>query len=344
MGLCILPWMLLTLVAGCTIDAPPAPSPAHTLRTRAEDGGAAPAPPADPSQPRAEVRKNHYPDGQVKTEWVVVVQAEKLPYRHGSFTRFHPNGRTAMRGHYSNGAQSGVWSWYDDQGRLQRRVRMHGDYEEVISGRWLDTPNTVFFSIEGIRLAEGIIKQNRPHGPWKFFYKFGGLRAEGHYKAGLLDGRWRYFFHNGQVERLEEYRLGMLDGQYMRGYANGQEAVQGQMSLGVRTGLWRTWYENGQMESEGKFAEDQPEGDWRFWDLQGTLLRHLEYAGGIVTGERTPAATPQPDPVIPIPETMPLRPVLFDDAGQPIEFQPFVESPGAAAPPSPESPAAKQPR
>lgn len=298
----------------------------HEKRTPAEEEAA-----PDPTLPegaRRESRRNNYPDGAARTVWGVVIDAEGKTFRHGRFTRYHANGRTAVQGLYRMNHAVGVWTWFDENGQLLRRVRQMGDYEDVLAGKGWENPHTVYRSVEGRKVAEGIIKQGRPHGEWRYYYKFGGLRALGSFVGGTHDGRWVFYFANGQVERREEYHIGVLHGHYMRGYRNGQESVEGRMEQGLRVGPWRHWFENGQLEAAGDYVEDQRHGRWRFYDEWGNLVRDLRYSHGQVAEE---IALPQPktrELVVPRPEAMPFRPRLFGQDGGEIRYQGLVPEGG----------------
>jgi antitoxin component YwqK of YwqJK toxin-antitoxin module len=281
--------------------------------------------PLPPGQGQAaatlEVRENTYPDGTLRTQWQVRVSADGTAVRHGRLLRYHPNGQIAVRGAYRDGRPSGVWTWFDERGHALRSAVPQGDYDEVLSGRDLENPNSVYYDLKGRKLAEGLRKYDKPHGLWSYYHPDGSVAAQGRYVDGLPDGRWVFYFRTGQVERQEDYKLGVPDGEVLRGWPNGQEQLEGRVEQGLRVGRWRTWFKNGQVESDGHYQEDRREGEWRFWDAQGKLVAHQRYAAGRLAEELPlPAPRVGPPPVLPDARLLPFRPRIYDESGAEIKL------------------------
>jgi len=344
----LLPALLLALTASPAVRAQQRPEPPATpalAGAPAVPAAALPAAtgasanPSDPAQqdfstdpatriraertpPRIEVRQNFYPDGTLRTQWQVRVGPHGEAVRHGRLLSYHPNGRLALRGVYRDGRPSGVWSWYDERGHLLRSAAPQGDYDEILTGRNLENPNTVYRDLHGRKVAEGLRKYDKPHGLWTYYHPDGSVSARGRFINGLPDGRWVMYFASGMVRRLDDYKLGVPDGEVMRGWPNGQERLEGRTEQGLRVGHWRTWYQDGQIESEGDYREDRRDGEWRFWDATGKLVRHLRYAAGRIVAE-LPLPTPRvgPPPVVPEPQLLPFRPRIYDESGTQIKLE-----------------------
>ena len=320
--------LLALLLAGCTIgDRLPPPAPYSPLpeersdRLRAERAPK-PAPP-NPNAARLELRENFYADGTIRTRWLVRVgPGPGKEVRHGELLRYHANGKLSLRGFYRNGQPSGVWRWYDAQGRLLRSAAPQGDYDEILTGRDIENPNTVYRDAQGRKIAEGLRKYDLPHGEWTYYGPHGSVSAHGRFVNGLPDGRWVFYYPSGLVQREEDYKLGVPDGEVRRGWPTGQEQLEGQVQQGLRVGRWRTWYSDGQIESDGTFREDRRDGEWRFWDKDGHLLRHVRFADGEVAQE-LPLPKPRvaPPPIIPEPRLLPFRPRVYDEDGSEIKLK-----------------------
>ena len=319
--------LLAAALLGCTVgDKLPAPAPYSSGPEERADklrlSRIKPPPVPDPNLPRLEERENFYPDGTLRTRWLVRVGPGPLEVRHGGLLRYHATGKISLRGFYRDGQPSGVWSWFDEQGRLLRSAAPQGDYDEILTGRDLANPNTIYRDPQGRKIAEGLRKYDKPHGAWSYYHPDGSLSSQGHFVNGLPDGRWVFYHPSGLVERQEDYKLGVPDGAVMRGWPTGQEQLRGRVDQGLRVGRWRTWYRDGQIESDGTFREDRREGDWRFWDEQGQLVRHARYAAGRVAQE-LPLPRPRvgAPPIIPEPQLLPFRPRVYDEDGAEIKLK-----------------------
>lgn len=275
------------------------------------------------AQGPARTLRNYYNDGRIKTEWHVRQDEKGRPVRHGRLLRYHPNGNLALRAFYRNGKQVGIWGWFDEMGRLYRKARLNGDFEQVLTGEDLDNPATVYRSPQGVKLAEGLLRFDKGHGKWVYFHPDGIQKAEGRFVNGIPDGKWLFQYPNGQISRRVDYKLGILHGPFMEGYANGQERIEGRMDQGLRVGPWNTWFPNGQLESSGQYLQDRREGEWKFWDDKGRLLRRVRYENG-KEAEVLPLPkkrlAPRPK-VIRNPRALPFRPRIYNDDGREIRLR-----------------------
>ncbi|MBI4083115.1 MAG: toxin-antitoxin system YwqK family antitoxin [Candidatus Lambdaproteobacteria bacterium] len=280
---------------------------------------------------RAELRQNFYPDGTLRTRWELRAGPEG-PERHGAFQRFHPNGVLALDGRYQRDRPAGEWRWFDERGTLLKKVLYGPEGEDVLAGQSLKSPRSTFFTLSRIKLAEGQLKYDKPHGPWKYWYPDGALKAEGTYETGIPVGRWVYYHPNGQIGRITEYALGVPDGETLATYPSGEPEERGRLDHGIRTGRWRQWYANGSRRSEGVYVEDLKEGEWRTWSEQGELVSHVRYQADVEVEQLLRPKPPPPEPVISDPLTLPFLPRLYDANDWPIRARPEGAAPSAPAP------------
>ena len=277
----------------------------------------------------ADVRLLYYPDDKLKARVSTRVNRKGEILRHGGFQRFHPNGRIALQGKYHDNEPVGIWSWWNEDGHLIRRVRYDGRFQEVLVGKQLEDPDTTFSNTAGRKVAQGRMKFDKGHGAWSYWFDDGSPKASGKFVTGIPDGRWVLYYPNGQLKSIEEYRLGILHGVFMKAHPNGQEKVEGRLEHGMKIGRWRHWYANGQLRSRGAYENDLEEGEWRFWDKGGTLTKRLAYQAGRPVRELAlPTKPPKREPVIPYADQERLTlPRLYDDAGRKIVRQDFVTPP-----------------
>ena len=273
-----------------------------------------------PAPVRADQQAVFYPDGKIQVQWETALSEAGDPVRHGPFLRFHSNGRLALRGFYRRGTPFGTWSWWDGEGLLIQRVRRGGGEEELVAGEEFNSAVTAFRNPKGNKTAEGLMKFDKGHGLWRFWFEDGSPKAEGKFLTGIPDGRWLQLYPNGQTERSIVYRLGIPHGRYVAGFPNGQEQAAGRMDQGLKTGLWRFWYSNGQVKAEGHYLDGREEGSWRFWTKDGKLEgRYLYRAGQKIGRFRPPARLKKPRPIIPGAERRIIPPKLFTEDGLEIE-------------------------
>lgn len=275
--------------------------------------------PAGSAWAMKQLRENFYTGGDLKTRWEVELD-EHLVLRDGSFRRFHPGGKLALQAYYRRSERVGTWTWYDLHGNVMRRVRFEdGEQITLDKGEFMQAEH-VFRDTAGRIVATGMLKFDKPHGEWKYFYADGTTKAKGGFVSGVADGIWIHYHHNGQIIRRETYRLGILHGLYRNAYDNGQDTIRGLYDWGVKTGLWRRWYPNGQLREQGYYGEDKREGEWRFYADDGAILRRSVYR---VDTQIYDLPLPSPKvamvPVIPDPFGLPFIPRLYDESDQLIQ-------------------------
>ena len=276
------------------------------------------APAQVPRFVRSEWRANRYADGTLLTEWEVRITAAGEAVRWGIYRRYHANGRLAVLGTYRNARPAGQWLWLDETGQIQRKARQQAEYEDDLANDPVSSPRSQFRNTAGQLVAEGQLKQDKPHGLWVYFYGSGAPKAQGRYLTGIPDGTWSYFHPEGQVEQQVRFALGVPNGPYRLTYPGGQEQERGQYNAGVRTGLWQTFHPNGQKREEGAYREDLRDGEWKTWDDTGRLSARTLYAQGVARQEvQIAAPPPPPEPLVSDADAL-TPPRLFDAQGRPL--------------------------
>lgn len=296
---------------------------------------------------RSEWRANRYDNGKLLTEWEVRVTDTGEAVRWGVYRRYYLNGHLAVLGAYRNGKPAGEWLWLDEAGQVMRRARQQADYEDDLSNDPLANPLSQFRNPAGRVIAEGQLKQDKPHGLWTYYYDQGEPKAQGRYLSGLPDGTWTFFYPDGEVQKQTVYALGVPDGPYRLAYPGGQEQERGQYSEGVRTGTWRRYHPNGQKQEEGEYREDRRDGEWRTWDDTGRLTVRTVYAQGVVRSEtQVPPPAPPPEPLV-LDDTIG-PPQLYNAQGQLVnpvnEWESLINASDAEGNPLQSGPPEKRPR
>jgi len=289
----------------------------------------------EPWKPRrfvcGEWRANRFSDGRLLTEWEVRLTDTGEVVRWGIYRRYYPSGRLAVLGAYRNDRPAGVWMWIDETGQVQRRARQQAEYEDDLASDPLANPRSQFRNSVGKVIAEGQLKQDKPHGLWLYLYDNGAPKAQGRYLTGLPDGTWSYFFPDGEVEKQVAYALGVPHGPYRLSYTGGQEQERGQYDEGVRTGIWRIYYSNGQEREVGAYREDRRDGEWKSFDDEGRLTALTLYAQGVVKREtQIPPPPGPPEPLVSDVDAL-TPPRILDAQGRTVQRVEDWDSPAKAS-------------
>lgn len=111
---------------------------------------------------------------------------------------------------------------------------------------------TTYYYEGGAKSSEGYLREGKPDGYWKSFYRNGVLKTEGNRKNFLLDGPWIFYDDEGNKTLEINYR----DDQ--------------------KSGL-RKSYKNDAVVKEEKFVEDMLQGFTRIYLLTGELKKEVPY-------------------------------------------------------------------
>lgn len=272
----------------------------------------------------AELQVLYYANRSVKTRVATTTSEKGEVLRHGLFQRFYPDGKPHVQGSYRFNRRSGVWSWWDQEGLLMRRVRYDGDFQELLFGKNFNSSKTVFSNTAGRKTAQGLLKHDKGHGEWRYWYNTGEIKAKGRFVTGKPDGRWVMYYRDGQIKTVKEYQLGILHGQFMQAFSGGQEKIKGRMELGMKVGWWRYYFADGQIKSEGLYLNDKEDGEWRFWAKDGEHVATVRYRSGkvlkVLPMAPLPSGEPRGDPVVPLrDQLLDVNPGVFDGDDKPIQ-------------------------
>ncbi|QSQ24759.1 hypothetical protein JY651_07385 [Pyxidicoccus parkwayensis] len=100
-----------------------------------------------------------------------------LPIAHGPYVSFHPNGQKKAVGQHSNGAQTGLWTFFDENGVKTEEIEFSG-------GNY--------------------------HGKRTQFFGTGQKKLEEHWVSGKREGTAVAYSENGQKVSEFEYQGGHL--------------------------------------------------------------------------------------------------------------------------------------
>jgi antitoxin component YwqK of YwqJK toxin-antitoxin module len=170
----------------------------------------------------------YWPDGRLRYRVPIVTDAGCEQLRQGRFQSFYQNGAPESVGAYRRGKRSGLWRWFDPEGRITGECR----YDEGLG-------DFVSFDPEGRPVWSGQLEDTDRVGKWLLRDAAGRIVAECRYEHGY--GRFVSRYENGRV--------------WEEGYLQGAE----------RVGHWRTFYPDGRPRSEGEFRNNEMHGVWFYW-------------------------------------------------------------------------------
>lgn len=141
-----------------------------------------------------------------------------LGKKDGVFLYYYPEGTLRRELAFRKDVPAGTWKFYDEQGELYRKIRMHGEDDfSVIYNR---------YSQEEFGVHKGV-------GNWlKLFIKrdkSGVLFVTGRFEDGKMDGTWE-IRQNGQLIIEERYNKGKHKRTYL--YPTGEKRVKTERVIG----------------------------------------------------------------------------------------------------------------
>lgn len=222
---------------------------------------------------------------------------------------YHPNGKLAETGTFSNNYKQGVFNSYDSTGillisRLYRDDTLQAQGFVLADGRY-DSTWVYFYPSQQIR-SKGKYQNGVKTGPWNYYYANGRKEQDGYYRKGLVDGNWTWYYPNGEIRRTESYNRGLLEGlqteydslgnklsetTYEANIATGnwyyhmnEHTETGEYEMGLKTGPWRHYYLDHTLLFKGSFKDDKPIGKHVHYFPNGAKRYVRRYKNGLRHG------------------------------------------------------------
>ena len=265
---------------------------------------------SDPSD--AELVTERYPNGAVKTQRWVILDAEGNFTNHGSYKAYDQNGKLIGTGEYRNGKEHGKWT------------RQITSTEGTCLAQALDA------GFEAPYVSEAPLIDGQLHGTWSVRDKSGRTITQWQFENGIRQGVSSWWYSTGQKRTEVTYKDGLMHGNmvvfgasqqpevkavYFDGrrlstktetYAKGQKMSEGsylshadaietyydwwnlvvrtapaqQAGPGVKHGPWTYWHANGKLRMQGEYKEDLPLGRFTWWYENGQKQAEGEYVEG----------------------------------------------------------------
>lgn len=189
--------------------------------------------------------------------------------KHGKRITYLPN--EIIHENFEWDIKTGNTSHFDRSARLIKTIPFEKGLENGLA-RTYDTLGNI---IELLTYKKGYIiererinrtdAENRPHGPWKWFYPNGNLKAEGQFQNGMRNGLFKEFDLKGNMKKIEKYIDGVK-----------QESAEEVARLELR----RDYFPDGKVKIEATYREGIPEGVRREFAPSGEVEQSYVFRNG----------------------------------------------------------------
>jgi antitoxin component YwqK of YwqJK toxin-antitoxin module len=188
--------IVLTGLTGCNgalevLQPPPPPEEPPPAKIERADGTAWQL--EELKCPEGRPRMDTQENGGVE-QWCM---RDKEP--HGPYGRWHSNGEREVRGKYSNGKETGVWTWWDEEAR------------ESIKGKYVDGKKYggwTWWHPNGKAKQVGDFQNGMRVGQWTLYHENGQPHESGNYVNDEKDDVWTIANEEGEIENYEEWKRG----------------------------------------------------------------------------------------------------------------------------------------
>jgi hypothetical protein len=165
---------------------------------------------------------------------VIVAGRCQLNEPHGRWSTYYPNGQKAAEGMMSQGAKSGVWRTWNEEGKQLSEVQ----YAAYRTTRLIGGMGGMG-GMSSIGASHVESYESKRDGPARAWYANGKPRSEGMYANNLREGRWTFYDEDGAVTAVGQYRGDRREGEWAvleRGVMKKVRYFEGKKEAGNGTG------------------------------------------------------------------------------------------------------------
>lgn len=202
--------------------------------------------------------KTYYTNGQVSD-----IELYKNGKLNGSSTRFDRYGKKLNEILYRNGRFIELKYFAEDGSVFYESKTVNGVH------------NVVTYNDLRIKKSEGVIKNEKLEGEWKYYDWNGSLMRVVNYKADEMHGNYTNYHSNGKIQAEYKYVDGNLQGYYREYHENGQVSEEGYYRDGLVTGIVKFYLPDGSLSQERGFWKGELNGEeltYRLGKLQYRVI------------------------------------------------------------------------
>ncbi len=127
-----------------------------------------------------------------------------------------------------------------------------------------------------------MMKDNKPDGYWKNYYKNGKIKTEGNRKNFLLDSVWKFYSENGRITKTISYQEGKRNGPTCN-YDTAQKITsKDYFKNDIKQGVTKAFYPSGKVKQTLPYVNGKPEGISYEFSQDSTITAIYVYKGGIL--------------------------------------------------------------
>ena len=141
---------------------------------------------------------------------------------------------------------------------------------------------TTYFYETGAKSSEGYLRDGKPDGYWKSFYRNGNLKAEGDRNNYELSGPWLFYNEDG-VKTVEISYEGGLKNGLQKTFREGQVVKEEPFVNDKIQGFTRLFYLSGALKEEIPFVDGREKGEGYVYEEDGRIVTLHTYKAGVLT-------------------------------------------------------------
>jgi antitoxin component YwqK of YwqJK toxin-antitoxin module len=128
------------------------------------------------------------------------------------------------------------------------------------------------------------MKEGKPEGYWKNYYKNGKVKIEGNRKNYLLDSLWKFYDEKGRLTKSIEYKTGKKNGAMcFYDTLNNLTAIE-YYKDDIKDGIVKQFHKNGRVKSIANFIKGKEEGKCYEFSKDSVIVAISTYKSGILQG------------------------------------------------------------
>lgn len=257
-----------------------------------------------------ETVRTRFPNGLLRIEKHVVLDADYNYINHGNWREYDAGGRKLAEGRYAHGKRQGLWTrWYHATSERKPRVNLRKeDVEANELADGLDGNDFADFERPFSSVAE--FKNGVINGIWSIYDARRQPIMSVQFENGRLNGRAVWYFANGRERRRLALRDGVLHGECIAWEKTGRESQSVEYINGRRMGPETLKYPDGakrgeglmlrareivdfdydwdagrlRVEKKGEEGKDEKTGRWTFFHKDGSKMHAGEYKRDVPVG------------------------------------------------------------